>query len=217
MSKHMIPFRARGDGRIAGGDEAVAGGASRHLLATVRPLISYRDYARSLPNVPVLAPMALIDCPEDITHPQFRQLFDLWDELRGGRAFPARQDFALPSLVFLFGNLMLVDIVGDSARLRFRLVGTQIVNRLGSDPTGQWFEPPLAGSYLAPILAVATSVLSHRAPRMALRNMTPGQASCRFELLVVPLSDDGQAINMLMAALVPARVPPVAAPVARPL
>ena len=209
MSENMIPLMARSDVRIAGDEEGAATDLSRRRAVRVRAPLVYRDYARTLPNVPVLAPITVIESAADVTHPQFRRLFDLWDGLRAGRTFPSRQDFALSSLAFLLGNLMLVDVVANPARLRFRLVGTDIVNRLGSDPTGQWFEQPLAGSYLAP----ANSVLTHHAPCMALRDMAAGKQPCRFELLVAPLADDGLAINMLIAALVPARAPLAAAAV----
>jgi hypothetical protein len=48
-------------------------------------------------------------------------------------------------------------------------------------------------------------VLEHGRPCVALREGLPDQRACRFEMLAAPLADSDGRINMLIAALVPAR------------
>jgi hypothetical protein len=202
-----VPFNR--DGLTIGGKDTGSGDVAGRALPGLAPRAPspYRGYAGSLPAIPVLAPIAPIERPGDISHPQFQQLFDLWEGLRDGRPYPERNDFALSSLAFLLGNLMLIDVLGHPQRLRFRLVGTDIVKRLGVDPTGQWLEDPAEGSCLAALHAAITSALALGRPCMALRDAMPDHRACRFEMLIAPLADATGAINMLIAALVPARAP----------
>jgi hypothetical protein len=57
---------------------------------------------------------------------------------------------------------VLVEFVGD--RVRYRLVGTELVRRFGRDFTGQYMDELMAGSYLAFIDDLFRKMREHRAP-----------------------------------------------------
>lgn len=69
-----------------------------------------------------------------------RTLLDYWLAKRGRRRMPSRADVDPAELVALLPNLMLVDVVNDGARFRFRLVGTRVARASGEDRTGRFFD-----------------------------------------------------------------------------
>ena len=69
-----------------------------------------------------------------------RQFLDLWLAAhRDGR--PPGKDFLDPlRLRFLLGSLSLLEVQKQPLRFRYRLVGTDIVQRLGMELTGKWLD-----------------------------------------------------------------------------
>src|SRR5258708_1741414 len=61
----------------------------------------------------------------------------------GRGAIPRRRDIDPAALGRLLPNVFLLDVVGPSLRLRWRLVGSAIAFREGGDPTGRWVEDSL--------------------------------------------------------------------------
>lgn len=70
--------------------------------------------------------------------PTLGALFRYWDAQRRGRKMPARQDIDPIAMgPKLLPHLMLCEVTEHGNKIRFRLVGTSLVKRLGFDPTGQ--------------------------------------------------------------------------------
>lgn len=69
-----------------------------------------------------------------------RQFLQLWFEARSNGKVPGK-DFLDPlRLRFLLGSLSLLEVQADPLRFRYRLVGTDIVQRLGHELTGHWLD-----------------------------------------------------------------------------
>ncbi len=75
---------------------------------------------------------------EVFQHATLGALFRYWDSQRRGRKMPARQDIDPIAMgPKLLPHLMLCEVTEHGNEIRFRLVGTSLVKRLGFDPTGQ--------------------------------------------------------------------------------
>lgn len=75
-----------------------------------------------------------------LEQPRLRQLHAYWQEKRGDRPFPARADIDPAEMLFILGDLILFDIeAGEDGqpRFRYRLFGSNIVQRQGFDMTGK--------------------------------------------------------------------------------
>lgn len=69
-----------------------------------------------------------------------RQFLQLWQDAHVGDRTPGK-DFLDPlRLRFLLGSLSLLEVHADPLRFRYRLVGTDIVERLGHELTGKWLD-----------------------------------------------------------------------------
>jgi hypothetical protein len=66
-------------------------------------------------------------------------LLQLWEDRRKDRPLPARADFDPMDLRQFLGRIVLFDVLQNSRRFRFRLVGTDWVLRFGLDPTILWW------------------------------------------------------------------------------
>ena len=137
---------------------------------------------------------------QDIPWPGGRRLFEWWLTARGERRFPTREDFT-PSLMGRYlSSMVLHDVEPDTPVFRIRLIGTQIVDMVGRDPTG-WRAGDLPNS--GPMQARYRWAVTERAPYMC-HDLPIGWASktyLSYSTLVLPLGPDDETVNMLIANL----------------
>ncbi len=130
------------------------------------------------------------------------QVYRYWLERRGARAAPRRSDINPLDIPRLLPILNLVDVLGDAAEFRHRLVGTQLVDRHGRDPTGKYVDAenygPFADDLAGLLRRVTRSARPHRLRTPLDWNDRPWLA---FESAELPLIDNsGRVIMVLRAA-----------------
>jgi len=131
------------------------------------------------------------------------RLYRYWDHIRGDRAMPARGDIDplhLPS--GLLPHVFLVDVLPDAPYFRYRLTGTRVDEIHGEAMTGK-----APRDIRTPEIALAAEsqcrrVLLTRSPSCDhVTLMARDSSFWHFERLVLPLSDDGAAVNMLFCGI----------------
>lgn len=138
----------------------------------------------------------------DAQSPLLRAIHAYWLDKCGDRTMPARNDLDPVDIPALLPNLVLVDVLPPDGRLRARLVGTWIVNQFGRDDTGRFLDEVDFGEAQEEIVreysAAAAGALAvcsdHR-----YRNL--GGHIYDIERLILPLSEDGKTVTMLLIAL----------------
>ena len=65
-----------------------------------------------------------------------RQLFQYWNEKRGHRSAPSREDIDPAQMVEFLSNVFLIDVEEEPRRYRVRLMGTALDHWYGRDLTG---------------------------------------------------------------------------------
>lgn len=97
--------------------------------------------------------------------PLIAALLDYWEAKRGDRPMPDRRDIDPAELPpKLLPHLLLGETLDGGTRWRYRLVGTEIVRRLGFDPTGRYIDDVLGGSYLAYVERLNAEIYRMRCP-----------------------------------------------------
>jgi hypothetical protein len=97
--------------------------------------------------------------------PILLSLFRYWDARRGGRPMPERRDIdPLGMARSVLPFVTLAEYVEGGGRIRYRLVGTEIVRRFDWDFTGRHADEIMSGSYLAFINGLYRQMREHRAP-----------------------------------------------------
>ncbi len=129
-------------------------------------------------------------------------VLDIWHAKRRGRPMPARADLTPFDLKAHLGNVILVDVERDPLRFRYRLVGTNITRIVKRDVTGRYFEDIYAGRLLETALAVHAWVVRERAPlRIFSRTGHARNDIYNYDGVLLPLSADGERVNMVLGAL----------------
>ena len=123
----------------------------------------------------------------------------LWDAKRHERAMPLRDDFNIHELKPWLGHLALIDVTGERT---FRLCGTSLFSRFGGDVTGR---------SVAQVIAALRQGVTEQVAK-ACETKTPAFVkSCIqgyghpviYSELVLPLSQDGKEVSMLLWASYP--------------
>lgn len=136
-----------------------------------------------------------------IEHESLRRLYAYWDGKRAGRRFPSRADIDPLDLGFVLGNLSLIDVLHEPLRFRVRVQGTLSVSRLGYDLTGRFADEIPDPEYRQVVLETYTALVREARPMRDVRQQMLDSKTHRYEIIWLPLSDDGATINMLMACV----------------
>jgi hypothetical protein len=132
-------------------------------------------------------------------HASLRRLYGYWDAQRGARAMPARSDIDPIDLKAFLPVLILIDVVPDARRYTYRLVGTHEVEMRGRDPTGKSILEAYYGESAEDTIFYLDRVVQTREPVLYRGTYQPlTTRTQRDDVLFLPLSKDGEAVNMIM-------------------
>jgi hypothetical protein len=135
----------------------------------------------------------------EIVSPTLRRLHGDWLGRLRGRAMPARRDFDILDFKYILGDLNLLAVERDPLRFRFRVHATNATVRLGFDLTGRTVDDYPDPDYRAMVGRAYEEVVETRAPHciVQMSYQLPDKI-LSYEVLILPLSDDGSDVNMLM-------------------
>jgi hypothetical protein len=143
--------------------------------------------------------------PPATAHRKIVQLYDYWRKVAPAPGIlPARANIDPVDIGLLLRNIWLVDVVGDPARFRFRLIG-DAVQRMGM--------PAKVGDFVDDFLPEENKVRMMAEFESAARDRTPvwfrGQARMPYETkmfelerLFLPLAADGVHVDVLLCLTV---------------
>ena len=135
---------------------------------------------------------------DQIRHPDLRRLYDYWESRRAGRRYPARSHLDPIEFGVALGNVTLIDVLYDPLRFRFRLMGGLQAQRVGKDLTGKMVDELPAGIYRDLLLKAYREAIETGLPNLqTYEQMIEGKPR-QFEVLRLPLAEDGEKINMLL-------------------
>lgn len=126
--------------------------------------------------------------------------FAYWSAKRGGRPMPARADLDPLEMLAWLPQTMLAEPLADGD-FRFRLVGTDVRERLGCEMAGRRLsELPVGREHLRDLAAEYRTVVDRRLPARH-RHEYPEAGAGKpvlFERLLCPPSSDGVAVDLLL-------------------
>jgi hypothetical protein len=127
-----------------------------------------------------------------------RELYRYWAAWRGDRAMPARADIDPAAISRLLPNIMLID-VEPGPRFRYRLLGSDLVERFGRNVTGQYADEILQGAHARFVTHLYGEVCRSKRPAGA-ESQYIDRDGLRFfcRRLVLPLSDDESRVTQLL-------------------
>lgn len=131
--------------------------------------------------------------------PLLSSLLSYWHRCRGDRAMPARNDLDPLHIPKLLPSIMLVDVLRNPLDFRYRLIGTRIVERLKVDHTGSRFSDLGQKAPSDPVFTFAAAIAQEARPGWTeIPYFRPKHLAQPWLLLAMPLSETGQAVDMLL-------------------
>jgi hypothetical protein len=167
-------------------------------MARGEGLSAFGQPVAPLPGSTVVASgPAVADNMED---ERLRRLFAYWTEKAAGRICPARRDIDPLDFDYLLGDIALLEVLHEPLRFRYRVMGTRIVRRVACDMTGK-----LVSEMPSPQLRQASQqnyelVTRERKPVLQRGTRVFDGRTFSYEILRLPLSDDGATVNMILTA-----------------
>jgi hypothetical protein len=139
-----------------------------------------------------------LEPPSQITSPAVCTLFAYWDRIRAGRIAPSWSDIEPGEIRSLLPYLVVAEILDRPFDIRFRLVGTAVVETFGHDFMGKTLRSLErdSGEPWTSWFPFYRQFVERRGPCFG-QYKIPVSTS-RFQVVdaaVLPLSDDGTTIN----------------------
>ncbi|HEY2889144.1 MAG TPA: PAS domain-containing protein [Dongiaceae bacterium] len=137
--------------------------------------------------------------PSEIVSPMVHAMFAYWHGKRGERIAPQPRDIEPGEIKRLLPYLAISDVLREPLDLRFRLVGTSIVEAVGYDFTGKRFSEMLVTTGSERWLAHYARVVEGKSPHYGRYRGELGPDSLRFvDHGAFPLSHGGETVDRII-------------------
>jgi hypothetical protein len=125
-----------------------------------------------------------------------------WNRVRGGRRLPLRADFDPSEVPTLLPYIIMVDVLRDPPDFQYRLLGTAIDRVLGGDYRGKRYSELTYTKPGTPIWDEHCRVVAEQVPlRSTVAFVGPDRAVQKAEHILMPFSDSGETVDMLLAVV----------------
>lgn len=143
-----------------------------------------------------------LDDPTAIRDARLRGLFHYWHGKCQGRAMPARSDIDPIEMRQWLGNLLLVDFPPDPMQYRIRLDGVNLVQFYNSSREGKGVEVITSEEERRIVLPQYMTVLENKQPAYYESEFVTSEGIVTSQRkLLLPLSEDGQRVNMVLGGI----------------
>ncbi|WP_416896545.1 MAG: PAS domain-containing protein [Minwuia sp.] len=137
--------------------------------------------------------------PDPALGPNLLRVWSYWNELKGDLPGPPRNAIDPADLTSCLPGLMLMQPEGTPQRFRHRLAGTAAESVHGRPLTRIYIDEMQPESFARSVHADLTRVVEERTPQLARLSFENREGKPRqFESLRLPLSDDGERIDMIL-------------------
>jgi hypothetical protein len=132
-----------------------------------------------------------------------KRLLTYWQERCGAREFPRRADVDPLDLRFMLDRIALTEVHEGPRRYRLRVVGSHWYRMLGFEATGLWMHEWPHENQRKLTEDFYASLIEGRRPRFARRDIIVDDQLLHYEIMLLPLSEDGSTISMIMTGIGP--------------
>ncbi|MBL8805405.1 MAG: PAS domain-containing protein [Rhodospirillales bacterium] len=138
--------------------------------------------------------------PATIANARLRRFYDYWDARRGIRAMPARIDIDPLDFVWALGDVSLIDVLPDGD-FRWRLDGSNSSAFFGTEMQGRRLSEYPHPQFIEPMRAILRGPAESGRPAFMTRVYAKDARRWNYDSLLLPLSADGQTVDMLIQIL----------------
>lgn len=151
---------------------------------------------------PTDAVMAAPLVATELREPEFLQALVYWHECRKEKPLPSRTDIDPMRLHRILNKVLLIDVLAAAPFFRFKVVGTQIADWAHFDASGRGIDEIEAISYRNMLFATYSEVRGAKRPIAHRIRWDEPNGVHRYKRLLLPLSGDGEHVNMILSCSV---------------
>ncbi|HEY5337121.1 MAG TPA: PAS domain-containing protein [Rhizomicrobium sp.] len=144
--------------------------------------------------------------PSELENETLAFLHRYWKDKRGTRTMPSRADIKASELKEHLGWIIFMEVLPDYSDFRYKLIGTLVNQYYLSDSTGKTVTEAFAQQSDGSAKAVAAMFRKCARDRVVVYAFGEagwiGKGFEKFECISLPLSDDGETVNMILHAFV---------------
>lgn len=130
---------------------------------------------------------------------RLERLYCYWLKKKAGRSAPMRADLDPAEIKPFLPILNLLDVRREPLGFRHRLVGTEIVDKLGRDATGRWVDASLYGEVAPQIFDELRLIVEEVRPYRRLTRLDWHTRNwLGMEAVELPLIDETGAVNKIL-------------------
>lgn len=135
--------------------------------------------------------------------PEIAKIFRYWLSKGRNEQLPSRKDIDPVDIPDLLPKVQLVDVERNPLRFRYRLVGTELVERRGNDPTGKDVASAFYGADLQRVLENYTYVTDTQVFQYSnTKFQEPRGWYVSLERIYLPLSEDGETVDKILVLVI---------------
>lgn len=143
------------------------------------------------------------DVRSRIRTPALRSLFEYWNEKQGEQRFMLRSQLDPRDIASLLPLVFILKVQQEPRRYLIQLMGTEIVTRFGGDYTGRYMDELDLGEIKEQVLAGYDHVVDRVEPHLEFAEFTQrGRGRMQAERLALPLSSDGESVDLVLGAVI---------------
>jgi len=130
-----------------------------------------------------------------------KALYAYWAQKKDDRIAPTKASIDPSELRSLLPHIVLVDVVGNPPRFRTRLFGSALVEAYGEEVTGRFDEEIDLDDIHVDLMRFVERAAAECQPQYLRAAFTKQDGRhLQYEQIILPLSDDGRHVNMLLSA-----------------
>jgi len=129
-------------------------------------------------------------------------LFSYWRRKFRNGGFPSRADIDPLDIPALLPVVFLVDVEGDPADFRFRLVGSEFARKYGADITGRTLREVNQHAYYDAICRDYSTCAAERIPLVSRNSFINDQGVFwKYERILLPLGAESGRVDMILGGM----------------
>ena len=152
--------------------------------------------------MPSTDPAQVNDLLAAVSEPRLQRFLSYLEQKRAGRAFAARRDIDPLDFPYILGDVVLLDVLREPLRFRYRVVGTALAGWRGYDLQGKFVDDHPDRDYRDFVLARYRETVERRCPTGGVYDLFLDGKQRRYQCVRVPLAEDGTTVDMIIAAFV---------------
>jgi hypothetical protein len=138
---------------------------------------------------------------DEARSPALKQLYAYWESKRAGRTLPLKSAIDPAEIKDILPYVIISEVFDGPLRVRYRLVGTEIVKLRGREFTGKWLhELQWNPVFLERLLGEYRMLIDERRPLLGTDGLYSADGPrAAYEWGMFPLSDDGERMTHCLA------------------